>query len=74
MGSVDMSTSRIPWWFRAILREPGVVVKSPVNRAEGKPLISLLFLKQDEDSQTLFESRDTRIAQTLTQTKAIQSF
>ena len=72
MVSVDMSTSTIPWWFRTVLREPGAVVKSPGNRAEEKSLISLLFLKQAEGSHTLSESRDSRIAQTLTQTKAIQ--
>jgi len=74
MGSVDMSTSAIPWWYRAVLREPGAIVRSLGNRAEEKSLISLIFLKQVEGSQPLSESRDTRIAQTLTQTKAIQSF
>jgi hypothetical protein len=45
MESADMSTSMIRWWFRAILREPGVVAGILVDRAGEKSLISRLFLE-----------------------------
>jgi hypothetical protein len=54
------------------LRGPGVVVESPRNRAEEKPLTLWPLLEDSKVSQTGSESRDTRVAQTLTQTKAIQ--
>ena len=72
MGSVDMSTSAIPSWFRTILREPEAVVERLGNRAEEKPLILWLLLEDIRVSQTVSESRDKRVAQTPTQTKAIQ--
>jgi hypothetical protein len=74
MGSVDTSTLMIPWWFSTVLREPGAVVESRGNRAEEKPLTLWPLLEHIKVSQTRSESRDTRVAQTLTQTKAIQRF
>jgi hypothetical protein len=72
MGSVDISTLMIPWWFSTVLREPGAVVKNPGNRAEEKPLTLWLLLVHIKVSQTGSESCDTRVAQILTQAKAIQ--
>jgi len=72
MGSADMSTLMIPWWFSAVLREPGAVVESLGNRAEEKPLTLWPLLEDSKVSQTGSEARDTRVAQILTQTKAIQ--
>ena len=72
MGSVDMSTLMIPWWFSTVLREPGAVVESPGNRAEEKPLTLWPLLEHSKVSRTGSEARDTRVAQTLTQIKAIQ--
>ena len=52
MGSVDTSTLMILWWFRAVLREPGAVAKSPGNRAEEKPLTLWPLLEHSKVSQT----------------------
>jgi hypothetical protein len=67
-----MSTLMIPWWFSIVLREPGAVVENPGNRAEEKPLTLWLLLEDSKVSQTGSVARDTRVAQTLTQAKAIQ--
>jgi hypothetical protein len=64
----------IPWWFRTGLREPEAVVRSPVNRAEEKPLTLLSLLEHVKVGQTESKSRDQRVAQTLTQTEAFQRF
>lgn len=74
MGSVDMSTLAIPWWYRTVLREPGAVVRSPLNRAEENPLTLRPLLEHNKVSQMGSESRGTRVAQTLSQTKVIQRF
>lgn len=72
MGSVDMSTSAIPSWYRTVSREPEAVVEMLGNRAKEKPLTLWPLLEDIRVSQTVFESRDKGVAQTLTQTKAIQ--
>jgi hypothetical protein len=74
MGSADMSTLMLPWWFSTVLREPGAVVKSPGNRAEKNPLTLWPLPGHIKISQTGSESGDTRVAQTLTQTEVIQRF
>jgi hypothetical protein len=74
MGSVNTSTLTILWWFRTVVREPGAVVESRENRAEEKSLTLCPLPEHIKVSQTGSESHNTRVAQTLTQTKVIQRF
>ena len=70
MESIAMWTSRIPWWFRTILRGPGTIAKNRGDRAEEKPMFLWALWQFSQHDQLFINYVTGRNAQNAPQPKA----